>query len=60
MDEALLDLASGFVNEHAKETTVLKGHIGPISSIFTTDDLMDRSFILSGGKDCSARIWNIE
>ncbi|KAG0069554.1 hypothetical protein BGZ89_002619 [Linnemannia elongata] len=60
VDEALLDLASGFVNEHAKETTVLKGHIGPISSIFTTDDLMDRSFILSGGKDCSARIWNIE
>ncbi|KAF9547277.1 hypothetical protein EC957_008626 [Mortierella hygrophila] len=60
VDEALLDLASGFVNEHAKETTVLKGHIGPISSIFTTDDLMGRSFILSGGKDCSARIWNIE
>ncbi|KAG9060821.1 WD repeat-containing protein 7 [Linnemannia hyalina] len=60
VDEALLDLASGFVNEHAKETTVLKGHIGPISSIFTTDDLMGRSFILSGGKDCSARIWNID
>ncbi|KAK5817079.1 hypothetical protein F5H01DRAFT_190815 [Linnemannia elongata] len=60
VDEALLDLASGIVNEHAKETTVLKGHVGPISSIFTTDDLMDRSFILSGGKDCSARIWNIE
>ncbi|KAF8942231.1 WD repeat-containing protein 7 [Haplosporangium gracile] len=60
VDEALLGLGSGFVNEHSKETTVLKGHIGPISSIFTTDDLMDRSFILSGGKDCSARIWNIE
>ncbi|KAF9934508.1 hypothetical protein FBU30_001649 [Linnemannia zychae] len=60
VDEALLGLASGFVEKHAKETTILKGHVGPISSIFTTDDLMERSFILTGGKDCSARIWNIE
>jgi WD40 repeat protein len=60
VDEALLGLASGFAQKHSKETTVLKGHIGPISSIFTTDDLMDRSFILTGGKDCSARIWNVE
>ncbi|KAG0278440.1 hypothetical protein BGZ95_004009 [Linnemannia exigua] len=60
VDEALLGLASGFSGKHSKETTVLKGHIGPISSIFTTDELMERSFILTGGKDCSARIWNIE
>ncbi|KAF9128820.1 WD repeat-containing protein 7 [Mortierella sp. 14UC] len=60
VDEALLGLASAFTDKHSKETTVLKGHIGPISSIFTTDELMERSFILTGGKDCSARIWNIE
>ncbi|KAF9912668.1 hypothetical protein EC991_009404 [Linnemannia zychae] len=60
VDEALIGLASAFTDEHSKETTVLKGHIGPISSIFTTDELMERSFILTGGKDCSARIWNIE
>ena len=60
VDEALVGLASGFSAEPSKETTLLKGHVGSISTIFTSDDLMERSFILTGGKDCSARIWNIE
>jgi WD40 repeat protein len=43
-----------------KDIRLLKGHVGPVSCIFTSDDLLERSFILTGGKDCSSRIWNIE
>ncbi|KAG0303003.1 hypothetical protein BGZ98_007065 [Dissophora globulifera] len=60
IDEVQSILASGFKAEPSKDTAILKGHIGPITSIFTSDDLMQRSFIMTGGKDCSARIWNIE
>ncbi|KAI8602949.1 WD40-repeat-containing domain protein [Dissophora ornata] len=60
IDEAQSALASGFKSEPSKETRILKGHVGPITSIFTSDDLMLRSFLLTGGEDCSARIWNIE
>ncbi|KAG0324681.1 hypothetical protein BGZ99_001567 [Dissophora globulifera] len=60
IDEVQSILASGFKAEPSKDTAILKGHIGPITSIFTSDDLMQRSFMMTGGKDCSARIWNIE
>ncbi|KAF9358528.1 hypothetical protein BGX26_001535 [Mortierella sp. AD094] len=60
VDEALNALVSGFNSLPSKETRILKGHVGPITSIFTSDELMQRSFLLTGGMDCSARIWNIE
>ncbi|KAG0004774.1 hypothetical protein BGZ79_008122 [Entomortierella chlamydospora] len=60
IDEALDALVSGFNSPPSKETRILKGHVGPITSMFTSDELMQRSFLLTGGMDCSARIWNIE
>ncbi|KAG0371101.1 hypothetical protein BGZ54_000045 [Gamsiella multidivaricata] len=59
IDEALSLLSTGFASEPSKETQILRGHIGSITTIFTSDDLMQRSFLLTGGSDCSARIWNI-
>ncbi|KAF9434871.1 hypothetical protein BGZ76_007271 [Entomortierella beljakovae] len=60
VDESLKFLASGFNTGPLEGTKVLKGHVGPITSIFTSDELMQRSFLITGGMDCSARIWNIE
>ncbi|KAF9112405.1 hypothetical protein BGX27_003447 [Mortierella sp. AM989] len=60
VDEALKALASGFHSEPSKETRILKGHVGPVTSIYSSDELMQRSFMLTGGMDCSARIWNTE
>ena len=60
LDEAIPALAEGFSETSPKNSRVLKGHTGPISCIYTSADLMERSFLLTGGADCSARIWNIE
>ncbi|KAF9207213.1 hypothetical protein BGZ49_000937 [Haplosporangium sp. Z 27] len=43
VDEALKSLASGFDSPPSSETKVLKGHVGPITSIFTSDELIQRS-----------------
>ncbi|GJJ75514.1 hypothetical protein EMPS_07872 [Entomortierella parvispora] len=43
-----------------KDAKLLQGHVGPVSCIFTSEDLLERSFVLTGGKDCSSRIWNID
>ncbi|KAF9363392.1 Rabconnectin-3B, isoform A [Mortierella sp. NVP85] len=58
--ESISALSSGFAFEASKDARMLRGHVGPITSMFTSDDLMQRSFLLSGGNDCSARIWNVE
>ncbi|KAK3816195.1 MAG: hypothetical protein J3Q66DRAFT_194162 [Benniella sp.] len=60
LHESISALSSGFAFEASKDARVLRGHVGPITSMFTSDDLMQRSFLLSGGNDCSARIWNVE
>ena len=60
LDEAVPLLAEGFSEAQPRNFRVLRGHTGPISCIYTSDDLMERSFLLTGGADCSARIWNIE
>ncbi|KAG0049841.1 hypothetical protein BGZ83_005334 [Gryganskiella cystojenkinii] len=60
IDNAIPLLAGNPLASACKDSKLLKGHVGPITCIFTSDDLMERSFLLTGGKDCSARIWNID
>ncbi|KAG0336921.1 hypothetical protein BG000_006014 [Podila horticola] len=59
VEDVLPWFADGFPLTPTNDTRVLKGHVGPVSCIFTSDELMDRSFLLTGGEDCSARIWNV-
>ena len=60
IEDAIFLLTGNPLASANKDAKVLEGHVGPISCIFTSDELMERSFLLTGGKDCSARIWNIE
>ncbi|KAF9918542.1 hypothetical protein BX616_007985 [Lobosporangium transversale] len=60
VDQALLALTLTLESLPSEEIMILRGHVGAITTIFTSDDLMQRSFLMSGGEDCSARIWSID
>ncbi|KAF9430241.1 hypothetical protein BGZ94_007778 [Podila epigama] len=59
VESALPLMARGLSVKASGDNRLPKGHTGPVRCIFTSDELMERSLLLTGGDDCSTRIWNV-
>jgi WD40 repeat protein len=52
------DLETSNLTSTSNSIYKLKGHIGKITCLYAPNS--EHKYLLSGGEDCSVRIWNLE